>query len=159
MTDIVYARAMRQIKAAEGLRLRVYDDATGKPITKGSQVIGVPTIGYGRALDMRNGLTSEECGMLLTRDITEKHGGLVTTYPWFGSLDEVRQVAVTDMAFTLGVEGLAKLKRFVIAMEGGAYDAAASRLLPTKWAADVKDVRADRIMRMIRSGTWPEDLP
>lgn len=35
-----------QIKADEGLRLAVYDDATGKPIVAGSRVIGNPTIGH-----------------------------------------------------------------------------------------------------------------
>lgn len=35
-----------QIMAHEGLRLTVYDDATGKPIVAGSRVVGNPTIGY-----------------------------------------------------------------------------------------------------------------
>jgi hypothetical protein len=35
-----------QIMADEGLRLTVYDDATGKPIVASSRVVGNPTIGY-----------------------------------------------------------------------------------------------------------------
>ena len=39
----------------EALRFVVYDDATGRPIVPGTHVIGHPSIGIGRALDVHFG--------------------------------------------------------------------------------------------------------
>ena len=43
----------------EGVRLRVYDDATGEPLHPGMTLKGHPSIGYGRALDV-NGISLKE---------------------------------------------------------------------------------------------------
>jgi len=43
----------------EGIRLFVYDDATGKPITAGSICQGNPTIGIGRELS-KTGISESE---------------------------------------------------------------------------------------------------
>lgn len=58
------------LRAEEGLRLTVYDDATGKPIKPGTLVKGHPTIGIGRALDV-NGITEAEAEYLKANDVAK----------------------------------------------------------------------------------------
>ena len=57
-----------QIMHHEGVRLAVYDDATGKPIVAGDTVQGNPTIGVGRLLTDDRGITEDEVMMLLRND-------------------------------------------------------------------------------------------
>lgn len=154
MTPAALHRARLLIERSEDLRLRVYDDANGKEITSGSYVIGVPTIGYGRALDHHNGLRKDEAVFLFDNDLAERLAGLEATYFWFAELDEVRQAAILDMSFPLGVAGIAKLRRFVAAIAEHEYAVAASYMLLTKFARDVKS-RANRMAEMIRTGEWP----
>jgi lysozyme len=156
MTPTVFARAKLQIQPEEGVRLHVYDDATGRPIVAGYTVRGVPTIGYGRALDHHNGLRLDEAEALFDRDLAERLRELERAYFWYRTLDDVRKVAIVDMSFPLGVDGIAALKRFVIALADGDYERAASLLLETKFAQDVRETRAERIAGEIRTGRWPE---
>ena len=51
MTAEDLAALDRQIQSNEAWRPYLYDDATGKRITKGSVVVGHPTIGFGMNLD------------------------------------------------------------------------------------------------------------
>ena len=44
------AKVADQLKRHEGVRLAVYDDATGKPVHAGDTLVGHPTIGVGRLL-------------------------------------------------------------------------------------------------------------
>lgn len=153
-----YERLRSQLRVEESLRLVVYDDKTGRPLQPGMTLKGHPTIGYGRALDV-NGVTREEADRLLERDIAEKWAAVGLIHgAWFDTLDDVRKVAVVDMAFTLGAMGLAKLTRFVKAMSRGDYHLAARYMLETKWRRDVGDTRATRLSRMIAYGEWPEDI-
>jgi len=41
-------RTKKQLTRHEGLRLAVYDDATGKPLEQGDTIVGHPTVGVGR---------------------------------------------------------------------------------------------------------------
>jgi lysozyme len=155
VTKELVDRARNIIRPAEGLRLHVYDDLTGMAITKGSHVKGVPTIGYGRALDHHNGLRKDEAEALFDNDLVEKIGGLEIVYHWFRTLDDVRKVAIVEMAFPLGVDGIMKLRRFVNAIGNAEFELAASHLLASKFALDIKEARAQRLARMIRTGEWP----
>ena len=58
--------ATARIKPNEGLRLQVYDDATGKPIQRGSMVVGNPTIGIGTLIAAPGGITEAEATLLLS---------------------------------------------------------------------------------------------
>lgn len=54
------AQLRAELRGDEGEVLKVYDDATGKPIGPGSVVVGNPSIAVGRNLSGR-GLTTVEC--------------------------------------------------------------------------------------------------
>lgn len=66
-------------RSFEALRLRTYDDKTGKPMQPGQRALGVPTIGWGntrRALPVRN-ITADEAEAYYDEDV---HEALATIY-------------------------------------------------------------------------------
>ena len=62
--------AARLIRDGEGLRLKVYDDASGKPVTAGSVLAGHPSIGYGRNLAGK-GISESEADAMLAEDLVD----------------------------------------------------------------------------------------
>lgn len=139
-----------QLIGHEGLKLYVYDDATGMSLRPGVTCIGNPTIGVGRELG-RHGLSTEEVRQLLTNDITETVNALDSIYPWFLEMDAVRQRVLIDMAFNLGMKGLAGFPKFLTACAVRDYETAATEMLTSKWAGQVKG-RATALAQMLRTG-------
>lgn len=129
----------------EGWRSHAYQDS-----------LGYWTIGYGRLIDERKGggISREEGEFLLGNDIRSKMNEMDERLPWWRSLDDVRQVALLDMAFNLGVAGLSNFRRMLGALEAGQYERAASEALSSRWADQVGR-RADEIAEMFRTGEWP----
>jgi lysozyme len=140
-----------QILAHEGLRLQVYDDATGQPIKAGSKVIGHPTIGIGRNLAV--GITHDEALILLKNDLDKVRKGL-ETLPYFTRLSEIRQRVLMDMAFNLGLRGLFGFRTTLLKIEQGKYSEAADYMLQSKWAGQVGQ-RARRLAYMMRHNKEP----
>lgn len=128
------------LRRHEGFRGKAYRDTTGKL-----------TIGYGRNVQ-DVGITREEAGMLLENDIARISRELRHALPWVTKLDDVRAVALLDMAF-MGVGSLLTFKRFLAALEAGDYDTAADEMLDSLWAAQVKG-RALELAAMIRTGRY-----
>lgn len=138
------------LRREEGTRSKVYDDATGKPVVPGYKMIGHPTIGVGRALDV-NGISDLEINALLTNDIL----GLLREVPklvsTWSSLTVNRQAVLICMAFQMGVRGLAGFKATLRAIERGAYDTAATNMLASLWAKQAP-TRVKRMAALMRSG-------
>lgn len=142
MTTDVKDRMRQQLIRHEGLRLKPYKDS-----------VGLTTIGVGRNLD-QVGITHEEAMMLLDHDILRSISDCAAAFGWFDALDEVRQRAVVDLVFNMG---LAKFKTFVNTirlLEQCDYDAAADNLMMSRWYSQVGS-RGPRIVHMIRTGTDP----
>lgn len=147
----------------------VYDDATGKPLKPGDKLEGWPTIGYGLNLVTR-GLTEEEADALLQHAIAETAQALAAKFPVFRELTEPRQAALTDMAYNLGVGGIAGFKKMWTALGEGwhaekdgrtadankAYRRAAEEMRTSKWAAQVGQ-RAETLARMIETGVFSQE--
>lgn len=138
------------LRAEEGTRLVVYDDATGLPITPGSRVVGHPTIGTGRCLDT-NGITTAEADYLLTADIAKVSAQLDLALPWWRSLTPARQAVLASMAFQMGIKGLLGFRGTLAAVETGAYREAADRMLASLWAKQTPK-RAERLAALMRQG-------
>ncbi len=134
----------------EGRRGKVYDDATGRLIVPGSHVIGHPSIGVGRALDV-HGLDDTEIDFLFTADVyaTERELGKLV---WWQRLTPVRQGVIVNMAFNMGVGGLLGFRHMIAAIERGDYEAAALEMLRSRWAQQVQASRRDRLIAQMRSG-------
>lgn len=129
-----------RLKADEGLRLMPYQDETGNT-----------TIGYGRNLSA-GGISTGEASVMLDNDLARITDELLK-FPWFGQLDPVRQDAIENMAYNLGVHGLLTFQRMIAALELGAWETAADECLVSR-AARLLPNRYRRIAAAIRTGSW-----
>lgn len=142
MTQVDLTKLKEDLIRDEGLVLHAYKDTKG-----------YLTIGVGRLIDKaRNGgISKKEALFLLDNDILGTITELDKKLPWFKGLSEVRQRALVNMAFNLGINGLMNFKKMLRAMEIGHFDRAALEARDSKWYFQVGD-RAKRIVKMIQEG-------
>lgn len=143
MTPEDQAQLLAQLKRDEGCKLYAYADS-----------LGYLTIGYGRMIDHRkNGqITAEEALYLLNNDITKVEQQLLS-YTWYSIQDGVRQAALANMAFNLGLHGLLHFPNFLAHMAAKDYPQAIACAVNTPWHQQV-GLRADRIFKLIETGSW-----
>jgi lysozyme len=145
-----------QLAVEEGDRNLLYDDATGKTFLNGMTLKGNLTVGTG--INLMTGLDTDELEYLELNRIT-KAQTFLAAYPWYAAQDEVRQVALADLAFNLGYRGLLGWPKFLADMSAKAYPAAVAEIRSnTLWVGQVHPARADRIEQMILTGQWPKDI-
>ena len=142
MTDTSRAALEAQLIRHEGMRLKPYRDSVGKL-----------TIGVGRNLD-DVGVSREEVMFMLGNDITKHVSECVVAFPWFEAMDEIRQRAVADLCFNMGLTKLLTFKNTLKCFALGDYDAAADNLMLSRWFSQVGS-RGPRIVHMVRTGTEP----
>jgi len=124
----------------EGLRLKPYRCTAGKL-----------TIGVGRNLE-DSGISEDEAGYLLRNDIARIESELDDHLPWWRDLrSDARQRVLANMAFNLGIGGLLKFQRMLVAAKNGNYEIAANEMLGSLWARQVGN-RATRLANMMRAG-------
>lgn len=119
--------------------------------------LGYWTIGIGRMVDEKRGggITKEEAYYLLENDLKEVREGLDREIPWWKDLSEVRQAALIDMAFNMGVEGLMGFRNMLKYLKEGDYEKAAVASQNSLWARQVGR-RAKHIEKMIRDDQLPD---
>jgi lysozyme len=140
----------QMLEREEGLRLTVYDDATGKAIVPGTLVVGHPSIGIGRALDVR-GISTGEADFLLENDINEVLAQVREELPYFDGLSARRQVVLLAMAFQMGIGGLLGFRNTLAMVKAGDYSGAATGMLNSRWAKQTP-ARARRMSDIMRDG-------
>ncbi len=138
----------------EGLRLKPYRCTEGKL-----------TIGYGRNLDdkgisgaeaeliLAGGISETAAELLLENDIAQALGELKLSIPCWDELSEVRKAVLVDMCFNLGLRGLLKFKRMLLALKEDRYEDAAREMLDSTWATQVKG-RANELAFMMREDKY-----
>jgi lysozyme len=116
---------------------------------------GYETIGVGRNISKSGlGLSADEIDYLLQNDINRCVRELAYALDWFASLDGVRQDALVNLCFNLGLTRLMQFKLALSAMERGEYHKAAAEFLDSRWAKQVGN-RAIEVTHMIRMGEYP----
>lgn len=160
-----YARMEEQLILHEGLRLRSYLDTEG-----------YWTIGVGYNLSSRGvedlervcrrkfsgplehlTITEAEARKVLRADIERFERAIITHFPFYLELDEVRQRASLDMAFNLGFRALS-FKQARAAIERRDWSRTYRELFKSKWCRQVDDGpgghfgRADRLGQMFLTG-------
>jgi lysozyme len=140
-----------RLLADEGLRLTVYDDATGKPIGPGSQVIGKPTIGIGTLICAPGGITQAEAKILLNNRISTASEAVNAFIPGLQQADPVRFDVLTEMSYQLGAAGLAKFTNTLQSVRDGRWNDAADGMLASVWATQTP-TRAQALAAIMRSG-------
>lgn len=139
-------RLQRLLIKHEGMRLKPYEDVLTEDIT----------IGVGRNLDSI-GLSEDEVLYLLDNDISRCSRELLYHFKWYPELCRVRQEAMINLCFNLGMTRLRTFKKALKAMSEGEYDIAADEFLDSKWATQVGSHRTDDIHHMIKTGTYPTE--
>lgn len=134
----------------EALRTFPYDDATGKPLQPGDRLVGKLTIGIGHNLT-DNGLPLPIIEDLYEHDVAATLGALAFRLPWFPALDPMRQRALVNVAFNVGVGGLLGFRKMLAALAQQDYETAADELLDSD-AARKLPARYRRLAQMIRTG-------
>jgi lysozyme len=133
-----------------------YQDSMNGKCAHCGQSTGFWTIGVGHLIDKRRGgkLPRHIIEALLEWDITQKSAELYTAFPWIAELEEPRKATLIQMAFQLGVEGLAQFVRALGYMKGGEYSAAALAFADSKVARDQTPERWRRHCEQIKTGEW-----
>lgn len=145
-----------QLAIEEGRKLIIYDDATGQPFLKGMTLKGNLTVGEG--INLMVGFDASEVDFLDLHRIGKAMSAL-NAYPWYVKLDPVRQTALADLTYNLGVSGLLHWPSFLHYMTLQDYPSA-MREIKTNivWVTQVHQTRANRIEQMILTGQWPADV-
>lgn len=138
-----------QIMHHEGVRLAVYDDATGKPIVAGDVVQGNPTIGVGRLLTDDRGITENEVMLLLKNDLAWV-AKKAESYGFWNRLDSARQMVIMGMIFNMG-NRFDQFKKMIAALEVGDYQEASVQMMDSRWAKTVKG-RAVELSEQMKTG-------
>ena len=136
-------RLHRLLIRHEGFVSKPYEDTTGNI-----------TIGVGRNLDSV-GLSRDEVLYLLNNDIERCDRELRHNFKWYLTLCRVRQDAIINLCFNLGITKLLTFKKALAAMEQEDFELAAEEFLDSKWAKQVGPTRSEDIAYMVSSGRYP----
>lgn len=134
------------IKKHEGLRLMPYRDTTGHL-----------TIGYGRCLACE-GISLDEASLMLDNDIS-KFVRALGEYSWYRNAPVDVQNVLVDMAFNLGVVGLLKFTTFLEYIRKGNFADAATDLLATEWARQLRSRSRDAAAILTRAAGSSSSSP
>jgi len=137
------------IKATDSLLLRSVREHEGFSPTPYKCPAGYLTIGYG--LNLEAGISEAEAEAVLRVRLARIIETLYGRYAWFPLLSPARQRAIVEMAYQLGIEGLAKFQRMLRALREARFDAAAAEMLDSAWARQTPK-RAEHCARLMREG-------
>lgn len=140
-----------RLREHEGLKLQVYDDATGAYIRSGTRVVGNPTIGIGTLIGPGGGITEAEAEYLLQNRINIAVAGVKQLVPDMRALNDPRFDVLVEMAFQMGVAGLAKFENTLQAVREKRWTDAATGMLASTWALQTPK-RAQALAAIMRSG-------
>lgn len=129
-----------QLSRDEGRRPHIYTDTVGKI-----------TGGVGRNLSDVP-FSDDEIDLMLANDIKRVQDALAQ-FQWYAMMDDVRQGAIANMAFNLGVADLLHFPHLIAALSQQDWATAAAEMADSLWAKQV-GARAVRLEAQIRSGTW-----
>ncbi|ANM46407.1 baseplate hub subunit and tail lysozyme [Morganella phage vB_MmoM_MP1] len=155
----------KMLRGDEGLRLAWYPDSEG-----------YPTIGIGHLLrrektkdttkinkwisdlvgrQVNNGrITMDEASKIFQSDIKKTINGMkanATISPVYNKMNRSRQMALENMAFQMGVGGLAKFKKTLALMYDEKWEEAYNNMRDSLWFRQTKG-RASRVSLIVRTG-------
>lgn len=140
-------QVMDLIEFHEGRERKLYKDSRG-----------IWTIGVGHNIQER-GLSDAAIDFIFTEDLEDVLQD-ANTFPWFASLDPVRQAAIIDMLFNMGLTVFRRFRRTIAYIQRGEYDRAGEEILrgsrpdgKSHYYAQVGP-RAVRISNMLKTGEW-----
>lgn len=106
------------------------------------------TIGIGRNLEAV-GLTSDEINYLYKNDERRAIRGAASLVDEFQWLSDDRKIVLVSMVFQMGVTGVSKFKKMIIAINKGNFHEASNEMLDSKWAKQTPE-RAKRLSEKMK---------
>lgn len=138
-----FAKLRTKLIEHEGVRNFAYTDTRGNL-----------TIGVGRTISVHGeGLSLDEIYYLLNNDILRVHKTL-SVFPWFESLNNIRQDVMMELAFNLGIEGLLNFKEMILAIKDGDYATAGLELKRSLWSTEVGVIRTQDLYNRLCNGVY-----
>jgi len=136
-------RLRGRTKVKEAFRSSVYPDS-----------LGYWTIGYGTLVDERKGggLTKAEAEYLLANRLRLAEQDC-ESLPAYLDLSPPRQAVLIEMRFILGASGIREFKRMFAALVKQDYEHAASEILNSRMATQIKG-RAVEMFEQMKTGQW-----
>ena len=143
------------------LAFQLVSEEEGCTLTAKPDAQGLWEIGWGHDLPRGGsyeGLTwtQAHADQQLTLDLATARL-IAPHFPYFGSMNEVRQAVCVSMAYQLGNKPLG-WPQFMAALTSQDYTAAAAAGLDTLWEKLQTPKRATREMAMLKTGEWVEHL-
>jgi len=129
----------RLLAKHEGSRTKAYKDSKG-----------IWTIGVGHNLEA-NPIPQEAVDIIFISDLGHVLKDIRVNFPWFESLNEVRQAVIVDVVFNMGISRFKGFKNTIRFMELEMYDHAAAELLDSKAARELP-LRYDELAQMLLTG-------
>jgi len=127
----------KMIKRHEGYRDKVYKDSLGNL-----------TCGYGHYLAEGSEISKSIADELFTTDMIN---AFADYYRLGLELDSVREAVLIDMIFNMGLAGVRKFKKMLMAIAEKDYFSAADEMEKSLWAEQV-GIRATELAHMMRTG-------
>lgn len=129
------------LKQDEGFRANPYRDINGKL-----------TIGYGHCLET-NHITERAAQVILEDDVESCIKRCSLFIPLWDEIPPVRQAVLISLCFNVGLKGLQKFQRMLLAIHMKNWSKAADELLDSD-AARQLPTRYARLAEMMRTGEW-----
>lgn len=145
-------RLEAQLLISEGSPPRTYLDTKGI-LTGGigHNLVAKPEAGFDRVGVL---VPDDVRSRWFAADIETAMAELDVHLPWWRELDDVRQNAIIDLTFNMGISGLLTFKNTLAALERGDYATAAAGIRNSQYARDVGPRRSGHIAGMIEMGRW-----
>lgn len=128
-----------QLINEEGIRFTPYTDTRGKV-----------TIGVGHNLT-DNGISQSVMYAILQEDINEVISDLDMNIPFWKNMDEVRQRALADVCFNIGIVQFLNFHKMISALVSQNYAIAAYELKTSAWYGEV-GARGPKLVNMLLLG-------
>jgi len=125
----------------------------GKKRSAYQDINGFWTIGIGRLIDSRKGggLSEDEIQYLLKNDILRVSSNIKKLLPWVHTLTNNRYNVIISIAFNVGVNGLLKFKKMLLACEIGDFNEASLQILDSNVARELP-TRYQELAKIMREG-------
>jgi GH24 family phage-related lysozyme (muramidase) len=146
----------------EGRKNTVYIDTEGHPtigvgfnLDRGDakELISDMGLDYDKVRNGSQDLSDAQIDKLLDHDMDTAIATSSDAVSNYDDMSEGRQLAVADMAFNLGGDGLAGFTKAVSAMESSDWETASAEMEDSKWFEQT-GTRAEEDVEMMRSGQY-----
>ena len=154
MTPEDRKKMLAQLERHEGRHLAAYKCTEGfLTVGIGHNCLAWPVPGVTKEDDR---ITPQQCQELFLADVARFEGYLAEDLPWTERIKDnhpARYAVLFNMAFNLGRRGLLGFKKMLEHVRMGNYPQAATEMLDSKWATQVKG-RAKELAKQMETGKW-----